>query len=90
MEVGIFIGLKKFQNKGYGTDAMNILIDFIFKEMNINKIKLDVYEFNNKAIKCYEKCGFKKEAILKMELFRKGKFHDIIRMVLFKDDDLKK
>jgi len=89
VEVGIFIGLKEFQNKGYGTDAMNVLINFIFKEMNIIKIKLDVYNFNEIAIRCYEKCGFKKEAVFKKELFRNGQFRDIIRMVLFKEDYFK-
>ena len=85
-EVGIFIGDVEYQGKGYGTDAMNVLIDFIFKEMDLNKIKLDVYAFNERAIKSYEKCGFVVEGRFKDELFRFGKYHDTIRMALFKSE----
>ncbi|GMQ58838.1 GNAT family protein [Vallitalea sediminicola] len=89
VEIGIFIGNKEYWNKGYGTDAMNVLIRFIFNEMNINKIKLDVYSFNDRAMRCYEKCGFKKEGVLRQELYREGRYHDIIAMGLLKEDYMK-
>ncbi|MCT4598265.1 MAG: GNAT family N-acetyltransferase [Vallitalea sp.] len=84
--IGIFIGNKDYWNKGYGTDAMNVLIRFIFNEMNINKIKLCVYSFNKRAIRCYEKCGFIQEGILRQELYRNGKYHDEIEMAILKED----
>lgn len=84
--VGIFIGDTDYRSKGYGTDAMNTLVKFIFEQMNINKVKLGVYSFNQRAIRCYEKVGFKKEGILKEELFRNGQYHDIIEMSIFKKD----
>ncbi|WP_304943306.1 GNAT family N-acetyltransferase [Vallitalea guaymasensis] len=86
VEIGIFIGNKEYWNKGYGTDAMNVLIRFIFNEMNINKIKLNVYSFNKRALKCYEKCGFKTEGVLRKELYREGNYHDIIVMGLLKEE----
>ena len=89
-EVGIFIGLQEYLGKGYGTEAMNLMINFIFMEMGLNKIKLDVYDFNQRAAACYEKCGFKKEAVLKNEIYRNGRFSDIIRMSIFKEDFLKR
>lgn len=85
-EVGIFIGDKDYWGKGYGTDAMKILIKFIFNQMNINKIKLKVFSFNERAIKSYEKCGFKKEGILRQEIFRNGKYHDEIIMGILKSE----
>ncbi len=84
--VGIFIGNKEYWNKGYGTDAMNVLVKFIFDQMNINKIKLNVYSFNQRAIKCYEKCGFRKEGILRQEIYRNGQYHDEIVMGLLKEE----
>ncbi|MFD3157760.1 GNAT family N-acetyltransferase [Haloimpatiens sp. FM7330] len=75
-DIGIFIGNGEFREKGYGTDAVKALIKFIFNEMNLNKIKLNVYSFNKRAIKCYEKCGFKVEGTLRQEIFREGKYHD--------------
>jgi RimJ/RimL family protein N-acetyltransferase len=84
--VGIFVGKEGYLSKGYGTDAMNILINFIFNEMNINKVKLEVYSFNIRAIKCYEKLGFKQEGCLRKEIFREGKYHDILVYGMFRDE----
>lgn len=84
--VGIFIGKDRFLSKGYGTDAMKVLVNFIFDEMNINKIKLEVYSFNLRAIKCYEKLGFKEEGCLRKELFREGKYHDVLHYGMFRDE----
>ncbi|MBE0451005.1 MAG: GNAT family N-acetyltransferase [Clostridia bacterium] len=84
--VGIFIGEKSFWGKGYGTDAMKVLMDFIFMEMNINKIKLNVFGFNPRAKKSYEKCGFKVEGHLKQEIFRDGVYHDESVMAILREE----
>lgn len=84
--VGIMIGDKNYWSKGYGTDAMKLLVKFIFEQMNINKVKLCVYSFNKRAEKCYEKTGFKKEGILREELFRDGKYHDTIIMSILRNE----
>lgn len=84
--VGIYIGDKNYWNKGYGTDAMNLLVQFIFEQMNINKIKLIVFGFNDRAIKCYEKCGFVREGVLRQELFRDGKYYDEYIMSILKEE----
>lgn len=83
--VGISIG-PEHQGKGYGTDAMKVLLDFIFNYMNVNKVKLQVFGYNKKAIRSYEKCGFSIEGTLKEELFRFGKYHDIFVMGLLRDN----
>lgn len=84
--IGIFIGDKKLWGKGYGYDAVKVLIEFIFLQMNINKIKLSVYAFNERAIKCYEKCGFKREGTLRQEIFRDGKYHDEHIMAILREE----
>lgn len=58
-EAGIFIGNKDYWNKGYGTEAMKLLLDYGFNLLNLNNIMLRVLSFNKRAIKSYEKCGFK-------------------------------
>lgn len=57
--LGIFIGDKEYWNKGYGTEAIGLLLDFSFNLLNLNSIMLIVHAFNKRAIRCYEKCGFK-------------------------------
>jgi RimJ/RimL family protein N-acetyltransferase len=79
--LGIFLG-KPFWNQGYGTEAFGILINFIFSEMNMNKVKLFVYSFNQRAIRSYEKCGFRVEGVLRQEIFRDGQYFDQIAMGL--------
>ncbi|MGF7048256.1 RimJ/RimL family protein N-acetyltransferase [Paenibacillus sp. DS2015] len=83
--VGISIG-DKWQNKGFGTDAMNTLTSFIFNYIHINKIKLQVFSFNSNAIRSYEKCHFIKEGILRNEIFRFGSFHDIYLFGLLREE----
>lgn len=84
--LGIFIGEDEFLGKGYGTDAFKILIRFVFDEMNINKVKLDVYSFNERAVKSYEKCGFKVDGVQRDDIFREGKYHNIINMSILRSE----
>lgn len=58
-ELWIFIGNKEYWGKGYGQEAVNLVLNFGFNLLNLNNIMLKVIEFNKRAIKCYEKCGFK-------------------------------
>ncbi|MBA1336926.1 MAG: Acetyltransferase, GNAT family [Firmicutes bacterium] len=58
-ELGIFIGAKGYWGKGYGKEAIELLLDFSFNILNLNSVMLIVKEFNKRAINCYEKCGFK-------------------------------
>ncbi|WP_027633591.1 GNAT family N-acetyltransferase [Clostridium hydrogeniformans] len=83
--VGIMIGDKDYWGRGYGTDTMNTLIKFIFSNMNVNKIKLYTFSFNERAQRCYEKCGFKVEGILKEEVFKDGQYYDEVIMSIFKN-----
>jgi RimJ/RimL family protein N-acetyltransferase len=84
--VGIFIGDKNYWGKGYGTDAMEVLLKFIFGQMNIHKVKLNVFSYNERAIKSYKKCGFKVEGVMRQEIFRDGRYYDEIIMGLLKEE----
>lgn len=57
-EIEMLIGEKEFCNKGFGTEALKLLIDLCNKELNLKKLKLRVLADNLSAIKCYEKVGF--------------------------------
>jgi RimJ/RimL family protein N-acetyltransferase len=83
--VGIFLG-REHIGKGYGTDAMQVLVDFCFNEINLNKVKLFVFAFNKRGLKCYQKVGFKIEGKLRQEIFRQGKYHDMLSMGLLRSE----
>ena len=85
-ETGIFIGNKAYWNKGYGTEALSLLIDYGFMALNFHNIMVKVYEYNKIAIKCYEKIGFKKIGARRKALYRNLEKHDIIFMDLLRDE----
>ena len=83
--LGIFLG-KEFTEKGYGTEALRILVDFCFNEVNSNKVKLCVYEFNKRAQRCYHKVGFQQEGTLRQEIFREGRYWDVYLMGILREE----
>ncbi len=64
-ELRIRIGEKEYWNKGYGTLALQQIITYVFGDLGLNLLYLRVYAFNSRAIQCYERIGFKKQAALK-------------------------
>jgi len=85
-EIGVFIGNKTFWNKGYGVEALSLLIDYGFKALNFNNIMLKVYDYNKGAIKCYEKIGFKYIGKRREALLRDLEKHNIVYMDILKND----
>ena len=79
-EVGIVIGEKEYQNKGYGTEAMELILEYAFNTVNLNRIELIVYDFNVRAIKLYKKLGFIEEGRKRQFLWIRGRFCDAIIM----------
>lgn len=82
----IDIGDKEAWGKGFGAEAMNLLLDFGFLEMNLHRISLRVFSFNSRAIKLYEKLGFQWEGTLRESIFRGGQWHDILQMSILKNE----
>lgn len=76
-ELAIMIGAP-YRGRGYGREAMELLCDFCFQEMNLHKLKVSVLKTNDAAIRCYERCGFICEGVLKEEVFRRGAYQDVV------------
>ncbi len=85
-EVGIFIGEKDYWGKGYGTEAMRLLLDFAFGILGLENVMLEVYEYNRRAISSYKKCGFKEIGRRRGAKFVAGKRYDIIFMDILRDE----
>ncbi|CAM2962539.1 GNAT family protein [Hathewaya histolytica] len=92
-EVGIFIGNKSYWGKGYGVEALTLLLDFGFNVINLESIHLVAYGFNESAIKCYRKVGFKECGRIRNAYTLAGnKYDQIIMDILsseFKPNHLK-
>lgn len=84
VELDIIIGEKENIGKGYGTDALKTLIKYIFENFAIKKIWLEGRSNNHRAIKAYQKAGFKKRKVLKKKHFFNGEYVDCIRFEILK------
>lgn len=83
-ELQIRIGDKSEQSKGYGTEAVRLLLDFGFKDLNLHSIYLRVFSTNPRAIAAYKKNGFQQEGSLREAAFIDGKFVNIIFMSILR------
>src|SRR5262249_36177437 len=69
---GINIGAKNEWGNGYGTEATYLMVQFAFDTLNLNRVRLLVYESNERGRRAYEKVGFKQEGILRQDRFHDG------------------
>ena len=84
--VGITIGDRADWGKGYGTDAMRVILRYAFRELNLRRVTLDVFEYNPRAIRSYEKVGFVHEGRARQVLHREGQLYDLIFMGILREE----
>jgi RimJ/RimL family protein N-acetyltransferase len=84
--VGLGIGETEYWGKGYGTDVMNVLLRFAFTEINLRRVSLGVFEYNPRAIRSYEKAGFRHEGRLRRLLNREGRRWDNLFMGILREE----
>jgi RimJ/RimL family protein N-acetyltransferase len=84
--LGIVIGEKAFWDKGYGTDAVRTVLRFAFHELNLHRVELEVFDYNPRAQRCYEKAGFRLEGTRRQALFRDGEYHDVHLMSVLRHE----
>jgi RimJ/RimL family protein N-acetyltransferase len=82
----IDIGEKEYWGYGYGTEALTLLLSYAFQELNLHRVSLSVFSFNEKAIHLYKKLGFKEEGVSRQSLFRNGGWHDIVHMGMLQEE----
>ena len=84
--VGIFIGDKENRGKGYGSEVLELLLSYGFNHLNLNNIMLAVYSFNNPAIACYKKVGFKEIGRRRDAYFKNNERYDEIFMDILRSE----
>lgn len=88
--VGIGIGSRADWGRGYGTDAMNVGLRFVFTELNLRRVTLTVFEYNPRAVRSYEKAGFKIEGRLRGALLKDGTRWDMLFMGILREEWMEK
>ncbi len=82
----IAIGNKAYWGHGYGTDATRSLMTYAFSQLNLHRITLFVHAFNSRAIRAYEKVGFKNEGCMRQSQYMDGGYSDVLVMGLLRDE----
>jgi len=85
-EIGIAIMEREYRGQGYGTDALKQAVDYAFNKLGLNMLGLTVFPSNKRAIRAYEKAGFRKTQVLKDSwLLPSGEYADMWLMELSRD-----
>ena len=84
--IRIAIDQVEHQGKGYGSEALLLMLDYGFGICNLHRIELEAYAFNERAIRTYEKLGFQREGVKRDVLFYNHQYHDAIQMSILEDE----
>lgn len=72
--------------KGYGTEAVRLLLDYAFDQMNLNRVYLNVSAQNARAIRAYEKAGFVREGVARQARYADGQYGDVLLMGVLREE----
>ncbi|MEM7037357.1 MAG: UDP-4-amino-4,6-dideoxy-N-acetyl-beta-L-altrosamine N-acetyltransferase [Bacteroidota bacterium] len=84
--LGIYFGAQDIRGKGLGRGTMRLLLARVFGELGMNKIVAEAFSWNGQAIALYEKMGFRQEGVFRQEIWKDGKFHDVVRLALLAEE----
>jgi RimJ/RimL family protein N-acetyltransferase/ADP-ribose pyrophosphatase YjhB (NUDIX family) len=84
--LAIGIGEENDRGKGYGSDALALILRYGFHELNLNRIALEVIEYNEAARRAYQKAGFKEEGRQRSAVLRDGRHYDLISMSILAEE----
>jgi RimJ/RimL family protein N-acetyltransferase len=82
----ITIGEKDAWGRGYGTEATQLMLDHAFGTLGLHRIALFVFEFNERAIRAYRRCGFVIEGRARESIYRDGRWWDELAMSVLESD----
>ena len=84
--VGIGIGERDYWNKGCGTDAMKLCLRYAFMELGAHRVSLGLFDYNPRALKAYEKAGFRLEGRTRKDIMREGQYYDSLWMGILREE----
>lgn len=85
-QVHIKMDKQRGRGKGYGSDALNTIVNYAFGEMRLNCIYADVLEYNTVSQKLFEKCGFHRDGVLRSRIFKGGRYINVVSYSRLKED----
>ncbi len=86
VELFIIIGDKEYWGRGYGREAIGLLLDYAFRLHNYRKVSLSAKADNERALRCYRACGFVEEGRLREHEWSNGRYVDVVEMGVLRDE----
>lgn len=84
--LGITIGDRAYWGRGYGREALRLLLDYAFRHRNVRRTWLTVNATNERAIRAYRACGFVEEGRLRQHVWSDGQYVDLVHMGLLREE----
>lgn len=88
-DIGTYIGKKKLWGKGYGRQITVALLEIVFNQLNIDRCAASSVEYNTRACKVLEACGFKKAGTIRQSAFVNGRKWNRVYFDILRDEYLK-
>lgn len=85
-DLSIMLGERDVWGQGYGAEAIRLLLDHAFGALNMHRVAIGVVGFNERALRFYEKVGFRREGVQRDGYYYEGQFHDFVMMSLLEDE----
>jgi RimJ/RimL family protein N-acetyltransferase len=85
-DLTIIIGDRTAWGKGFGTQAIRLLLDYAFGCLNFHRVSLGVVGFNERALHFYESVGFRREGVQRDGYFHGHRYHDFVLMSILEDE----
>ncbi|HZU85907.1 MAG TPA: GNAT family protein, partial [Anaerolineaceae bacterium] len=85
-DLSIILGDKSTWSKGYGTEAMVLMLDYAFGYLNFHRVAIGVVGSNTRALRFYEKIGFQREGIQREGYYYNHTYQDFIMMAILEDE----
>ena len=85
-DISVIIWEREEWGKGYGTEAVLLLLDHAFRHLDFHRAAMGVVGFNERALRFWGKVGFRKEGVQRDEYYYDGKYYDFVMMSILKDE----
>lgn len=85
-ELAIGIGPEAYRGKGYGYDALQLILNYGFSELALRRVSLTVMDYNTRAIKAYERVGFQREGAQRQAIHRSGAYYDLLLYGILREE----
>ena len=81
-----YLGDTAIRGGGIGSKIEYNVLEYVFQELKLNKLRCEVFVFNDKVISLHEKFGFRREAYYRQHVRKQGRWQDVVGLAMLRDE----